>query len=74
MKVLLINGSPNAEGNTAAALKEVAAALNAEGVETDTVCIGTKPVCCSTNQRHLWPWPVVQARWPRSTVSTNISA
>ena len=44
MKVLLINGSPNAEGNTAAALKEVAAALNAEGVETDTVCIGTKPV------------------------------
>lgn len=44
MKVLLINGSPNANGNTAAALKEVAAALNAEGVETDTVCIGTKPV------------------------------
>ena len=44
MKVLLINGSPNADGNTAAALKVVSTALNAEGVETDTVCIGTKPV------------------------------
>ena len=37
MKVLLINGSPNANGNTAAALKEVAAALNAEGGEHGAV-------------------------------------
>ena len=37
MKVLLINGSPRANGNTARALKEVADTLAAEGVETETV-------------------------------------
>jgi multimeric flavodoxin WrbA len=35
MKVLLINGSPNAKGCTYTALSEVAASLNAEGVETE---------------------------------------
>ena len=44
MKVLLINGSPRANGNTARALKEVADTLAAEGIETDTVWIGKKPV------------------------------
>ena len=44
MKVLLINGSPRANGNTARALKEVAETLAAEGIETETVCIGKKPV------------------------------
>ena len=44
MKVLLINGSPRANGNTARALKEVADTLAAEGVETETVWIGKKPV------------------------------
>ena len=44
MKVLLINGSPRANGNTARALKEVADTLAAEGIETETVWIGKKPV------------------------------
>ena len=44
MKVLLINGSPRANGNTARALKEVADALASEGIETETVWIGKKPV------------------------------
>ena len=44
MKVLLVNGSPRASGNTARALKEVADTLAAEGIETETVWIGTKPV------------------------------
>ena len=44
MKVLLINGSPRANGNTACALKEVADTLAAEGIETETVWIGKKPV------------------------------
>ena len=34
MNVLLINGSPHAHGCTDAALREVAAALNADGIET----------------------------------------
>ena len=34
MKVLLVNGSPKANGNTARALAEVAEQLNAEGLAT----------------------------------------
>ena len=44
MKVLLVNGSPRANGNTARALKEVAGALAAEGIDTETVWTGNKPV------------------------------
>lgn len=44
MKVLLINGSPRREGNTHIALSEVAAALEADCVETEIVWIGNKPV------------------------------
>ena len=44
MKVLLINGSPRANGNTARAPKEVADTLAAEGLETETFWIGLKPV------------------------------
>ena len=44
MKVLLINGSPRSNGNTFTALKEVAGALEAEGVETEIVSIGAKAV------------------------------
>ena len=44
MKVLLINGSPNAEGCTYTALMEVASALDRNGIETELFHIGTKPV------------------------------
>ena len=44
MKVLLINGSPRENGNTFLALSEVARTLNEEGVETQIVSIGKKPV------------------------------
>lgn len=44
MNVLLINGSPHPDGNTAVALGEVARTLNAEGIETETIWIGTKAV------------------------------
>ena len=37
MKVLLINGSPHANGNTSIALTEVAKTLEAEGIETVSV-------------------------------------
>lgn len=43
-KVVLINGSPNAEGCTFTALSEVEGALNANGVETEMVWIGKKPI------------------------------
>ena len=49
MKVLLVNGSPRVNGNMARALKEVADTLAAEGIDTETVWIGNKPVrgCCA---------------------------
>ena len=44
MKVLLINGSPKDKGNTFQSLNEVARTLNAEGIETEIISIGKKPV------------------------------
>ena len=44
MNVLLINGSPHANGCTDAALREVAKALNADGIETTIFHIGAAPV------------------------------
>ncbi len=40
MKVLMINGSPNKNGNTARALQEMCTVFAAEGVETEVVHIG----------------------------------
>lgn len=44
VKVLLINGSPKSGGNTALVLKEMAQVFEAEGIETETIHIGNKPV------------------------------
>lgn len=43
-RVLLLCGSPHAEGCTRRALREVEAALEQAGVETETFCIGAGPV------------------------------
>ena len=44
MKVLLINGSPKANGNTAIALREMEKIFTAEGIETETVHVGSQAV------------------------------
>lgn len=44
MKVILVNGSPNAEGCTYAALQEIAATLAKEGIESDVFQLGKQPV------------------------------
>lgn len=43
MKVLLVNGSPKANGNTARALAEVAEQLNAEGIDTEVFQLAPSP-------------------------------
>ena len=43
-KVLLLNGSPHADGCTAAALKEMIRTLESEGVECELVQVGNKAV------------------------------
>ena len=44
MKVLLINGSPRANGNTAAALEEMAKTFREEGVEAEILQVGHLPI------------------------------
>ena len=44
MHVLLLNGSPNAEGCTFTALTEIAAALKAENITSEIFQLGKKPV------------------------------
>lgn len=44
MKVLLLNGSPNARGCTYTALEEVAKTLNQEGVETEIIHVGHQAI------------------------------
>lgn len=43
-KVLMINGSPNEHGCTYTALSEVADTLKKNGVDTELVYLGKKPV------------------------------
>ena len=51
-KVLLLNGSANQHGCTAAALEEMIKVFEAEGIETELLQVGTKPVrgCISCNK------------------------
>lgn len=44
MKVLLINGSPHANGNTSIALNEMIKTFQADGVETNLVHVGGKDI------------------------------
>ena len=44
MKVLMLNGSPKANGNTAAALKEMETVFAREGIEAETVQLGHKAI------------------------------
>ena len=44
MKVLLVNGSPNAKGTTYTALSEIAKTLEEEGIGAEIYHIGNKPI------------------------------
>lgn len=44
MKVLMINGSPKAQGNTALALKEMEKVFALEGIETELLHIGNQDI------------------------------
>jgi len=44
MRVLIINGSPHPNGNTSIALREMEKIFAAEGVETETIQIGSKAI------------------------------
>ncbi len=44
MKVLMLNGSPKANGNTATALNEMAKTFREEGVEVEIIHVGNKAI------------------------------
>jgi len=44
MKVLMINGSPRPNGNTAIALREMEKVFTAEGIETEIIQVGSKAI------------------------------
>ncbi len=44
MKVLLLNGSPRANGNTALALEEMVKVFTEEGIETEVIQVGNKDI------------------------------
>lgn len=44
MKVLMLNGSPRAGGNTSLALKEMEAVFAQEGIETETIQVGKQDI------------------------------
>ena len=44
LKVLMLNGSPHADGNTALALREMEAVFRESGVETETVVLGNRDI------------------------------
>ncbi len=54
LRVLLINGSPHAKGNTYLALSEASKTLEDEGIATEVVHIGVQAVrgCIACNQCH----------------------
>ena len=51
MKVLIINGSPRSKGNTSIALAEIAKQLEKQGIDSEIVWIGNKPIrgCIACN-------------------------
>lgn len=44
MKVLILNGSPKANGNTAVAIKEMENVFAGEGIEFETIVVGNKEI------------------------------
>ena len=44
MKVLILNGSPRPNGNTAIAIRELVSVFEQEGVETEVVQVGSKAI------------------------------
>ena len=44
MKILLLNGSPRPQGNTAAALEEMEKVFRAEGLETELIQVGNRDI------------------------------
>ena len=54
MKDIAINGSPRANGNTAAALKVLTNELERQGIETETIHVGHREIHGCIACGHCW--------------------
>ena len=59
MKVLLVNGSPNKNGCTYAALSEVSVTLNSNGIETEIFHIGMNRYQVASPVENAGNWGIV---------------
>ena len=64
LKVLMLNGSPKANGNTAIALREMENVFKENGVEVETVVIGNQAVrgCIACGSSTGWMQPAFR-KW-----------
>ena len=55
LKVLMLNGSPHTNGNTAVALREMEAVFKENGVDVETVVLGNRDIrlLCQDRQVRL---------------------
>ena len=65
MKVLMINGSPRPNGNTSVALREMETVFATEGIETEIIQIGNKPIrgciaCGKCAEKGRWVFAVLK--------------
>lgn len=61
MKVLLVNGGPHKEGNTNAALMEIARQLSKEGIESEIFWIGNDAISDAAPVLPAASWASVQS-------------
>ena len=54
MKILMINGSPRANGNTALAFSEMEKIFHKNGIETEIVRVGSKDIRGCTSCRYCF--------------------
>ena len=76
MKVIILNGSPKADGNTAEALHEAEKTLNQQGIETEWIHVGQKTIhaCRSLSVLEHRPWYSTGRSSPRQGRNANHEA
>ena len=71
MKILIINGSPRANGNTSIAVNEMVKVFEAEGVETEEDEILIRSLGCDYGQGYYYSKPMPVAEFEEKYFENN---